>query len=160
MLEERFEIQGRVYGEDGSSEGGPPTIGLPVSGAAPSVIGSTSKLTDLRIDSGYGSTGRPEDQGELNTTTDTVNDELEETATVYSVAWSLPELEVETYKSEFAEALTKQVRRWTETPNDQFLHQIFKTVPRLLRAFALRLGHPGSKKAEKEVMYFIHKHRK
>ena len=128
---------------------------------AESVTGSsTCKMTELVTDSGYASLGKDE-QHDVSTTkeaTDGEVDEVDETATVYSGSWSLPSNEADAYKSEFAETLIETIRRRIQT-EDGILLQTFKALPGLLKAFALRLGRPGSSQAEREVMYFIHKHR-
>ncbi|KAH7175958.1 hypothetical protein EDB81DRAFT_615971, partial [Dactylonectria macrodidyma] len=85
------------------------------------------------------------------------NEDADNTATVYSIAWSVPEDELDTYKSELSEAILKNLRR--HVPDVELLGTLATVLPPLLRSFALRLGCPGSSKAEKEVMYFVHKHR-
>ncbi|KAM7224237.1 hypothetical protein V8F06_000018 [Rhypophila decipiens] len=39
------------------------------------------------------------------------------------------------------------------------LEKVFEALPLLLRSFALQLGQPGSSKAQRDVMYFVHKYR-
>ncbi|KAH7022527.1 hypothetical protein EDB80DRAFT_694949 [Ilyonectria destructans] len=89
--------------------------------------------------------------------TESRNEDTNDTATVYSIAWSVPEDELDTYKSELSEAILKNLRR--HVPDVELLESLATVLPSSLKSFALRLGCPGSSKAEKEVMYFVHKHR-
>jgi hypothetical protein len=84
-------------------------------------------------------------------------DDADETATIYSRPLGLAEEQLDIYKSEFAEALAGDLQ--SKLPDYRRLESLFSSLPALLRAFALPLGCAGSKKAEREVMYFIHRHR-
>ncbi|KAH8736710.1 hypothetical protein BGZ61DRAFT_1503 [Ilyonectria robusta] len=119
-------------------------------------------------DSGYASVGR--DAGPMSDektiltqlavepdSTKSRNEDMDDTATVYSIAWSVPEDELDTYKSELSEAILKNLRR--HVSDVELLESLATILPSSLKSFALRLGCPGSSKAEKEVMYFVHKHR-
>ncbi|KAH6842651.1 hypothetical protein B0I37DRAFT_201108 [Chaetomium sp. MPI-CAGE-AT-0009] len=115
-------------------------------------------LTDLpeycaHTDSGYASVGRvAEPQGK---------EDVEDSATVYSVANSISRDEMEMYTSLFAEALADFVSSETQGAGKDWVlvRAIGASLPELLRAFSLRLGCAGSSNVEREVMYFIHKHR-
>jgi hypothetical protein len=117
-------------------------------------------------DSGYASRGRPTEPNTCDDATGSDFNEfsadMEDTRTVYSIAQSASEDDMEIYTSLFAEALAEHVACEAEkdTQSARFVPTLGLSLPRLLRAFALRLGCVGSGKAEKEVMYFIHKHRK
>lgn len=126
-------------------------------------------VADLLTDSGYASVRgdiRPAFKDEtgqvlLSTTHDPSQlpiDDSEDASTTYSVAWSVPEEELDTYKLELSEAIHKNICR--HVPDPELLKSLTSALPSFLRSFALRLGAPGSSKAEKEVMYFVHKHRK
>ncbi|KAM0427797.1 hypothetical protein ACHAPT_007254 [Fusarium lateritium] len=85
------------------------------------------------------------------------NDDEDDASTVYSAADSVPEDELETYKSELSEAILKAVL--PHVSDAELLESLASLLPALLQSFALRLGCPGSSKAEREIMYFVHKHR-
>lgn len=40
------------------------------------------------------------------------------------------------------------------------LESIFEAMPTLMKSLVLGLGRPGSTKAQRDVMYFVHKYRK
>ena len=126
-------------------------------------------VADLLTDSGYASVKgdiRPTFKDEtgqvlLSTAHDPSRlpiDDSEDAATTYSVAWSVPEEELDTYKLELSESIHKNICR--HVPDPELLKTLTSALPSFLRSFALRLGAPGSSKAEKEVMYFVHMHRK
>jgi len=77
--------------------------------------------------------------------------------TVYSQEGSITGDKLDIYKSELVDGLVEQIRKLQTTP--EILERIFKELPLLLKQFALRLGQPGSSKAERDVMYFVHKYR-
>ena len=139
---------------------------------APSGVGSVTDpaSADRWTDSGYGSFGRgttaPTSVG--NSTSKHQGNELgfsqlsdhdeDDTATVYSVAESVPEDELKGYKSELCEAILHAVR--AHVSDAGLLDSLTSALPALLQSFALRLGCPGSSKAEIEIMYFVHRYRK
>ncbi|KAJ4183440.1 hypothetical protein NW759_017083 [Fusarium solani] len=143
--------------------GGPKHIG-------PSNVGSETDLayTHPWTDSGYASLGKDttptsvgnltskEQPNEFDSSRLSDHDE-DDTATVYSAAASIPEDDMETYKSELSEAIIKAVR--PHVSDAEQLESLKSSFPALLQSFALRLGCPGSSKAEMEIMYFVHKHR-
>ena len=116
-------------------------------------------------DSGYASLGRP---SKVKTPEDVPQDytsagsEVDCATTVYSLAQSVSEDDVEMYTLQFAESLADFVASETAKGSEdpQLVEGLARSLPRLLRAFALRLGCEGSSKTEREVMFFIHKHRK
>jgi len=77
--------------------------------------------------------------------------------TVYSQEGSITGDKLDIYKSELVDGLVEQIGKLQTTP--EILERIFKELPLLLKQFALRLGQPGSSKAERDVMYFVHKYR-
>jgi hypothetical protein len=112
-------------------------------------------------DSGYASLGRAaEPQAKEDVINDVPNDS-EDSATVYSVANSVSQDDTEIYTSQFAEALADFVSSATQSAGEDaaLVQAVVASLPELLRAFSLRLGCAGSTEAEREVMYFIHKHR-
>ncbi|KAK3333464.1 hypothetical protein B0T19DRAFT_354755 [Cercophora scortea] len=128
--------------------------------AGVSVTGQT--YTAIITDSGYESMKRgasnfhEEDLG-LAQEHESVEIDFDDQATIYSVA-STALNDEDTFKTEFAETLLDRI-----CPPDldaELVSSRSTILPSLLRAFALRLGCPGSNKAEREVMYFVHKHRR
>jgi hypothetical protein len=99
-------------------------------------------------------------QARENVVNDLPND-AEDSETVYSVADSVSQDDMEMCTSQFAEALADFVSSTTQTAGGDtaLLQAVGASLPELLRAFSLRLGCAGSSKAEREVMYFIHEHR-
>lgn len=138
--------------------------------ARPSDVGSMTDLAynETWTDSGYASRGKhtaPTSLGDSSPKQQRTepefhrqyDDDEDEVATVYSVATSVPEDDLETYKSELSEAIIKAVL--PHVSDAEQLESLTSLLPNLLQSFALRLGCPGSSKAEKEIMYFVHKHR-
>ncbi|KAK4452767.1 hypothetical protein QBC34DRAFT_345840 [Podospora aff. communis PSN243] len=78
------------------------------------------------------------------------------------MAQSISEDDAEMQVLQFAEALADFVASETAKSDKapQSVEILRCSLPRLLRAFALRLGCVGSSKTEREVMFFVHKHRK
>ncbi|KAJ4258805.1 hypothetical protein NW762_007892 [Fusarium torreyae] len=77
-------------------------------------------------------------------------DDFDDAATTYSVALSLAEEDINTYKAELSETIFNNVRQ--NDPTVESLEALGEALPSLLRCFALRLGSPGSSKTEKEIM--------
>jgi ankyrin repeat protein len=107
--------------------------------------------TEPPTDSGYasGATGRN------NISEDAQSDDI---GTVYSDASSLPAWDHGSYISELANSLLHEIR--SEQPDDTTLEQISQILPELLKAFALKVGHNASTQMHRDVMFFIHKHRR
>jgi len=80
-----------------------------------------------------------------------------DTATIYSDEGSIQGAELDTYKSELADNLANKVRQLGA--DAEALEGLVETLPSLFKAFALRLGQPGSTKTQKDVMYFVYKYR-
>ncbi|KAI9764589.1 MAG: hypothetical protein M1840_008318 [Geoglossum simile] len=83
--------------------------------------------------------------------------ELDDNRTDYSDASSLPPLEGEGYISGLADDLFSKAR--SEQPDSQIMERIFGVLPELLKAFALKVGHPAPTQMHRDVMFFIHKYR-
>ncbi|KAN0073022.1 hypothetical protein V8E54_009136 [Elaphomyces granulatus] len=81
-----------------------------------------------------------------------------EDGTVYSDAASLPAWNEESYISELVNGLSCKFS--SEQLDDTTLEQISQTLPELLKAFALKVGHNASTQMHLDVMVFVHKHRK
>ena len=96
-------------------------------------------------------------QDDIPETTEPTDVEACEVATLYSDEGSISGAELTAYKSELVDHLAEQVRKLGMVP--ETLETIFEDLPSLMKAFALKLGQPGSTKAERDVMYFVHKHR-
>jgi hypothetical protein len=135
----------------------------------PSDVGSATDLayTELWTDSGYASLSKDTAPTSVRNSTskqqpDGFNSQLydlheDDASTVYSVAESVPENDLETYKSELSEAILNVVRPHASNPEQ--LESLKSLLPALLQSFALRLGYPDSSKEEREIMYFVHRHR-
>ncbi|KAF4981997.1 hypothetical protein FDECE_17594 [Fusarium decemcellulare] len=131
--------------------------------------GTSHGAVTVPSDSGYASRKQDADStiqdetisrqltGELISDQPTISDAEEDTSTVYSVDSRFPENELDTYKAELSEAILNNIRHLTS--DTKLIETITPTLPSFLRSFALRLGSSGSSKAEREVMYFVHKHR-
>lgn len=85
------------------------------------------------------------------------NLELDDTATVYSDTSSLSDLGVESYNSKLAEDLVARLD--PNTLNEKVLESLVRSLPGLLKALALKLGHQAPSQMHRNVMVFLHKHR-
>ena len=126
-------------------------------------VGLSTDLPEFcaATDSGYASLGRVAEPQAKEDVLNNVPNDTEDSATVYSVANSVSQDDMEMYTSQFAEALADFVSSATQNAGEDaaLVQAAGASLPELLRAFSLRLGSAGSSKAEREVMYFIHKHR-
>ncbi|RSL61850.1 hypothetical protein CEP53_004930 [Fusarium sp. AF-6] len=129
---------------------------------------SSVARTEPQTDSGYASVGKDTEPTSVGDSTSRQqlakfdphlphSRDEDDAATVYSVAASVPENDMETYKSELSDAIIKALR--PHVSDAEQLESVTSHLPLLLQSFALRLGCPGSGKAEREVMYFVHKYR-
>jgi hypothetical protein len=87
----------------------------------------------------------------------------ESAETVYSVAQSVSEDDARMHTQQFAETLTYFITSEASRRGDddsQLVEVLAHKLPFLIKAFALRLGCIGSSKTERDVMVFIHKHRR
>jgi hypothetical protein len=95
---------------------------------------------------------------DLNSST-LVATETCDAGTVYSGEGSISgDPELDAYQSELVDDLVNKMREFETEP--ETLASIFEQLPLRLKCFALRLGQPGSSKAERDVMYFVHKYRR
>lgn len=110
-------------------------------------------------DSGYASLARvPQLQVQEGFQDDVLAD-VGDSAAVYSAENSDLDDGMGMYTSQFAKALADLVYSETRLSDRADLVQaIERSLPKLLRAFSLRLGCPGSSMAERKVMYFVFKH--
>ncbi|RYP58420.1 hypothetical protein DL769_008959 [Monosporascus sp. CRB-8-3] len=84
--------------------------------------------------------------------------ESDDDETVYSDASGLPALAAEeSYISELADDLFKTV--CSEQFDGQIMERISGILPKLLKAFALKLGHNALSQMHRDVMFLVHKHR-
>ena len=113
--------------------------------------------TEPPPDSGYasGATVRNNISEDAQDSRDVESDDI---GTVYSDTSSLPAWNHESYISELADSLLHEIR--SEQPDDTTLEQISRILPELLKAFALKVGHNASTQMHRDVMFFIHKHRR
>ncbi|RYP19648.1 hypothetical protein DL765_003241 [Monosporascus sp. GIB2] len=82
----------------------------------------------------------------------------DDVGTVYSDASSLPALAAEeSYISELADDLFKRV--CSGQSDGQVMEKISGILPKLLKAFALKVGHNALSQMHRDIMYFVHKHR-
>lgn len=84
--------------------------------------------------------------------------DYEDLATEYSVASNLNDDRFSIYKDELADNLSRGLE-----PLDLDMktrEHIADVMPGLLKQFALRVGQGSTEKAERELMFFVHKYRK
>ncbi|KAF7157796.1 hypothetical protein CNMCM6106_003925 [Aspergillus hiratsukae] len=84
--------------------------------------------------------------------------EQAEVSSVYSDASSISDEKREMFISELAEEFANVVRPYQ--PDEQSWQRISELLPELLRGFAFRFGHNASSQMYRDVMVFIHKHRR
>ncbi|RHZ70165.1 hypothetical protein CDV55_103264 [Aspergillus turcosus] len=84
--------------------------------------------------------------------------EQAEVRSVYSDASSIPDDKREMFISELAEEFANVVRPYQ--PDEESWQRISELLPDLLRGFAFRFGHNASSQIHRDVMVFIHKHRR
>ncbi len=134
--------------------------------ATESILGSSARHTNFGpfTDSGYASLERYSGAPERNISlpqcspgTENSSGKDDDAVTVYSATWSISENELDMYKSELVDTILDSIR--STSPDAKLVKPLSDSLPALLKAFALRLGCVGSSKAEREVMYFVHRHR-
>ncbi|KAK3386037.1 hypothetical protein B0H63DRAFT_523362 [Podospora didyma] len=74
--------------------------------------------------------------------------------TVYSDPGSTGDPDLNVYKLELVDSLVHQVTRLDASP--ETLERVFEVLPSLLKSLALKLGQPGSTKAQRDVIYFLY----
>jgi len=116
------------------------------------------------IDSGYASAlasghlkGGLGSQNEILESIEDSEIETEDPETVYSDEGSVNAAELEMYKSDLVDNLVEHFRG-LDADHKQ-LGVILQELPSWIKAFALKLGQPGSTKAQRDVMYFLHRYR-
>jgi hypothetical protein len=95
------------------------------------------------------------EEGSNSATTVTTDDY--DAKTMYSAEGSLGGMGLDRYKSELVDDLVNKMCQFEAEP--ETLEKVFEMLPLLLKSFALRLGQSGSSKAQRDVMYFVHKSR-
>ena len=83
--------------------------------------------------------------------------EADDTRTVYSDASTLPNFEPESYISELANDLLHKAR--SGQPSPETIQRITAILPKLLKAFALKVGYNAPSQMHRDVMWFVHKNR-
>lgn len=89
---------------------------------------------------------------------DSMDLQSDDARTVYSDASSIPALKTMNYISELAEDLFSKVP--LEKCDDKTRESAFEHLPELLKAFALKVGYNASSQMHRDVMFFVHKHRR
>jgi hypothetical protein len=84
--------------------------------------------------------------------------EQAEVKSIYSDASSISDEKREMFISELAEEFANVVRPYQ--PDEQSWQRLSKLLPELLRGFAFRFGQNASSQIHRDVMVFIHKHRR
>jgi hypothetical protein len=77
--------------------------------------------------------------------------------TIYTSADSLPNSDKKNLLSELAD--TTLCELLNEKPNDPTMEKILEFLPRLFKAFALKLGYNEPTQAHRDAMCFIHQYR-
>ncbi|KAN0076451.1 hypothetical protein V8E54_006593 [Elaphomyces granulatus] len=109
--------------------------------------------SQIFVDSGYESA-----RNNVSEDAQDPRDESDDTRTVYSDASSLPALNNECYISELVNNLSSNIL--FEQLDGTTLEQVLEVLPELLKAFALKVGHNASTQMHRDVMFFVHKHRR
>jgi hypothetical protein len=81
----------------------------------------------------------------------------DDTRTMYSDTSILPSSDKMNIIVELADELLSKIR--SENPLKQAVEMFLETLPELLKAFALKVGHNASSQMHRDVMVFIHKNR-
>jgi hypothetical protein len=84
--------------------------------------------------------------------------DLDDVQTVYSESSDVPVSVKEEYISRLAENLLAEVRHGQ--PDGEIMERTYQVLPTLLKAFALRLGHGTQDLNHRNIMIFVHKHRR
>ena len=91
-------------------------------------------------------------------TMDTKEIASDDTITEYSYASTLPVWKFQGYISELADDLVDKLR--SGQCNGLAMERIFRILPELLKAFALRIGYNAPTQMHRDIMFFIHKYRR
>ncbi|KAF7556597.1 hypothetical protein G7Z17_g1345 [Cylindrodendrum hubeiense] len=89
---------------------------------------------------------------------DTLESQFDDATTEYTNASSVGTLKRESYISGFADDLFQCINDLQ--PHKQEIERISTILPDLLKAFALCLGYKAPSAMHRDVMYFVHKHRR
>ena len=114
-------------------------------------------------DSGYHSASREVTSqcvmdGEDGQVVQLAQNDVLDSATVYTVETQVPETEADFYVSEIADSLYAAVS--TLIRDGEAIDNLAMRLPSLLQGFCLRLGHCSSSQIQREVMVFLHRNRK
>lgn len=82
----------------------------------------------------------------------------DDVASIYSDASTIPTMTKARYIDGLADDLAQAIQPYHL--NDEVFQQIIEKLPELLKAFALTFGHHDSGTMHRDVMVFIHKHRR
>ena len=83
--------------------------------------------------------------------------ESDDTKTVSSDASSLPNVESESYIFELVNDLMRKTR--SEQPSPETIQRVTVILPKLLKAFSLKVGYNAPSQMHRDVMWFVHKNR-
>ena len=83
--------------------------------------------------------------------------ESDDTKTIYSDASSVPNVESEGYIFELANDLMRKTR--SEQPSPETIQRVIVILPKLLKAFSLKVGYNAPSQMHRDVMWFVHKNR-
>ncbi|KAH8812294.1 hypothetical protein F5884DRAFT_855596 [Xylogone sp. PMI_703] len=84
-------------------------------------------------------------------------DEDDDVNSIYTEGPNMSPSKRESYISELADDLFNKVQ--LEKSDEQIPERMYRILPRLLKAFALKIGHFGSTQMHRDVMVFIRRHR-
>ncbi|VUC36652.1 unnamed protein product [Clonostachys rosea] len=85
-------------------------------------------------------------------------EDIDDTSTEYSVTLTTPFPKVEAYISELAGYLSDKTR--SLNVDQETLDRVSESLPELLKAFALKIGHQAPSQIHRDVMVFVHKYRR
>lgn len=119
-------------------------------------------------DSGYASVSRMgierdslrkhDDQAAARSAQDLTNSDVEDTATEYSTMSSTNSSKKQQYIRNLADDLLNKIS-WLKV-DKKTQTEVLAILPELLQAFALKLGHDAPTQMNRDIMAFIHKHRR
>ena len=84
--------------------------------------------------------------------------ELDDNRRIYSDASSRANLKSQSYIHELVDELRGVI--CARNPDHQTLIEILKSIPELLKEFALKFGHNAPSQMHRDIMVFVHKNRK
>jgi hypothetical protein len=107
-------------------------------------------------DSGYGSISNPIQLADVNTEGPmaTIREADVDAQTLYSDATTMAHMDVQQYISDLSDDIYGKLRFQISSTDWSILA---KTLPELMKAFAIKIGYGSPVQANRDIMYFIHR---